>query len=127
MKLFDVQRTQQLEYHYSHLIDKPFEAIFKFVHVLPGAFSGYRLKALQQKKRIDNNENNQESELKINKDDEDFEDSEILQEYFKSLNPSEKEIKATDYSTGKAILRVILPDFLFFYCYPKSDEVTEEQ
>ena len=24
MKLFDVQRAQQLEYHFAHLIDKPF-------------------------------------------------------------------------------------------------------
>jgi hypothetical protein len=28
------------------LIDKSFEAIFKFIHVLPGAFSGYNMKAL---------------------------------------------------------------------------------
>ena len=54
-----------MEYHYSHLVEKPFESIFKFVHVLPGAFSGYRMEALQP----DQNK-----------------DSALLQEYFKSLN-----------------------------------------
>ena len=47
MKFFDIQRAQQLEYHFAHLIDKPFESLFKFIHVLPGAFSGYRMKALR--------------------------------------------------------------------------------
>jgi hypothetical protein len=28
------------------LIDKGFESIFKFIHVLPGAFSGYNMKAI---------------------------------------------------------------------------------
>lgn len=45
-KLTDIQRAQQVEYHFAHLIDKPFESIFKFIHVLPGAFSAYRMKAL---------------------------------------------------------------------------------
>ena len=27
------------------MIDKPFEALFGFIHVLPGAFSGYRYEA----------------------------------------------------------------------------------
>lgn len=43
----DIQRAQQVEYHFAHLIDKPFEALFKFIHVLPGAFSAYRMSALQ--------------------------------------------------------------------------------
>jgi len=43
----DIQRAQQVEYHFAHLIDKPFEALFRFIHVLPGAFSAYRMKALQ--------------------------------------------------------------------------------
>lgn len=47
MKLFDIQRAQQLEYHFAHLIDKPFEAMFGFIHVLPGAFSAYRMEALR--------------------------------------------------------------------------------
>jgi cellulose synthase/poly-beta-1,6-N-acetylglucosamine synthase-like glycosyltransferase len=28
------------------LIDKPFEAWFNFIHVLPGAFSAYRMDAI---------------------------------------------------------------------------------
>ena len=35
------------------LIDKPFESIFKFIHVLPGAFSGYSMEALRPKDRRD--------------------------------------------------------------------------
>ena len=46
-KIFDIQRAQQLEYHLAHLLDKPFEALFGFIHVLPGAFSGYSMQALQ--------------------------------------------------------------------------------
>lgn len=47
MKCVDIQRAQQLEYHFAHLVDKPFESAFSFIHVLPGAFSAYRMKALQ--------------------------------------------------------------------------------
>lgn len=47
---FDLQRAQQFEYHFAHMLDKPFEACFNYVHVLPGAFSGYRWKALQSVK-----------------------------------------------------------------------------
>ena len=56
-----------MEYHLSHLIDKPFEATFNFIHVLPGAFSGYRMKAL-----YDDGDNN----------------SNLLKNYFKSLDES---------------------------------------
>ncbi len=47
MKFVDIQRAQQFEYHFAHLIDKPFEASFNFIHVLPGAFSAYRMKAIR--------------------------------------------------------------------------------
>ena len=43
---FDIQKAQRMEYHFSHLVDKPFESLFSFIHVLPGAFSGYRMAAL---------------------------------------------------------------------------------
>ena len=46
MKFTDIQRAQVLEYHYNHIVDKPFESLFGFVHV-PGSFSAYRVKALQ--------------------------------------------------------------------------------
>lgn len=61
----DIQRAQQVEYHFSHLVDKPFEALFKFIHVLPGAFSAYRMKALRPTEE---------------------EDSVLLRDYFKSLD-----------------------------------------
>jgi chitin synthase len=43
---FDIQKAQQFEYHFSHMLDKPFEAAFGFIHVLPGAFSGYNMNEL---------------------------------------------------------------------------------
>jgi chitin synthase len=45
--LLSIQRAQQFEYHYAHMLDKPFESFFDYIHVLPGAFSGYRWKALK--------------------------------------------------------------------------------
>jgi chitin synthase len=50
---FDIQRAQQIEYHFAHLIDKPFESIFNFIHVLPGAFSGYNMDAIRPVNRRD--------------------------------------------------------------------------
>lgn len=45
-QMFSVQKAQMFEYHFGHLIDKPFEAMFNFIHVLPGAFSCYRFSCL---------------------------------------------------------------------------------
>ena len=61
LNFVDIQRAQQFEYHISHLINKPFEASrgFKFVHVLPGAFSGYRMAALHNP----NDDRNRESKI----------------------------------------------------------------
>jgi chitin synthase len=36
------------EYDFMHIIDKPAEAIFGYIHVLPGAFSGFRYEALKR-------------------------------------------------------------------------------
>lgn len=46
-KFTSVQRAQQFQYHFAHMLDKPFEAAFRYIHVLPGAFSAYRWKALK--------------------------------------------------------------------------------
>lgn len=48
--LLSIQRAQQFEYHYAHMLDKPFESFFDYIHVLPGAFSGYRWKSLKSVK-----------------------------------------------------------------------------
>ena len=65
-KFVDIQRTQQVEYHFAHLMDKPFEASFGFIHVLPGAFSAYNMEAIL---KYDQNE-----------------DDELLLNYFKSID-----------------------------------------
>jgi chitin synthase len=65
LKFADIQRTQQVEYHFAHLMDKPFEASFGFIHVLPGAFSAYNMAAIM---------------------DYDKEDDKLLRDYFKSID-----------------------------------------
>jgi cellulose synthase/poly-beta-1,6-N-acetylglucosamine synthase-like glycosyltransferase len=90
LSFFDVQRTQQLEYHFSHLVDKPFEALFDFIHVLPGAFSAYSMAALTC---VDDNGEN------------------ILKEYFKSIDRKllKNKIKPVEISPIDAVRRILLP------------------
>lgn len=41
-----MEKAQEFEYIISHFIDKNFESALGFLHVLPGAWSGYRYEAL---------------------------------------------------------------------------------
>ena len=43
---FDIRKAQMFEYIFAHMMDKNFESFFNFLHVLPGAWSAYRYKAL---------------------------------------------------------------------------------
>jgi len=45
-KWVDVRKAQLFEYNIAHMLDKNFESFFNFSHVLPGAWSVYRYKAL---------------------------------------------------------------------------------
>lgn len=42
----NVVNAQLYEYTYGHILDKSFESLTGFIHVLPGAFSAYRYKAI---------------------------------------------------------------------------------
>lgn len=106
-KLTDIQRTQQVEYHFAHLMDKGFEAAFGFIHVLPGAFSAYNMKAI----------------VDYDKD----EDDQLLKDYFKSIDEklANRKVVKSEMSIGNALLRTCLPDFIngcFINIDPESDE-----
>jgi chitin synthase len=53
--LFDVRVAQKYEYTVAHILDKNFESLTGFLHVLPGAWSGYRTEALFQSKQFSEN------------------------------------------------------------------------
>ena len=97
-KFVDIQRTQQVEYHFAHLMDKPFEAAFGFIHVLPGAFSAYNMNAI------------------VNYDEE--EDDVLLKSYFKSIDEklAGRKIITNEMGVANALLRTALPDFINTCC-----------
>jgi chitin synthase len=103
---FDIQKAQQIEYHFAHLIDKPFESIFKFIHVLPGAFSGYSMDALRPVNRRDA----------------------LLREYFKSIDEklANNKVVLSEFTMSDIIMRVMLPKFLWKIFRP-VDPDSEEQ
>jgi chitin synthase len=107
LNFVDIQRAQQLEYHFAHLIDKGFESIFKFIHVLPGAFSGYNMKAIWG----DGTKNADE----------------LLESYFKSIGDkvSNKKYDSVDLSFWKILARVILPNFVL-RCFTDKNRDTYE-
>jgi chitin synthase len=102
----DIQRAQQVEYHFAHLLDKPFESLFDFIHVLPGAFSGYSMRA------IHNPADEEET---------------ILRKYFESLSDklTENHIVETEMTLLWMAAKVLLPDFAascFLTANPNSEE-----
>jgi chitin synthase len=106
-KFTDIQRTQQVEYHFAHLMDKPFEASFGFIHVLPGAFSAYNMSAI----------------LNYNADEDDV----LLKSYFKSIDEklANRKIIKSEMGVQISVLRVALPDMINRDCIevdPESDE-----
>ena len=107
MRLVDIQRTQQVEYHFAHLMDKPFEAAFGFIHVLPGAFSAYNMNAI----------------FNYNSSD----DDQLLREYFKSIDEKMKNRKVIESQIGvkNAVLSVALPEALTRCCIDIDAESDE--
>lgn len=98
-QLFSIQRAQQVEYNFNHVVDKSFEALFGFIHVLPGAFSAYNMKALTPIKSTDANP---------------------LMEYFKSINEKLKtqRIEETTFNFLDFLMRFFLPNFVYRHFYP---------
>lgn len=105
--VFDIQRAQQIENHLEHVINKPFESAFKFIHVLPGAFSAYSMDALRPTGEKD----------------------QLLREYFRDMNEklATNKIVPSQYSGGEIVARVLLPKTLWSCGGKRLDPDSEEQ
>jgi cellulose synthase/poly-beta-1,6-N-acetylglucosamine synthase-like glycosyltransferase len=106
VSIFDIQRAQQIERHFEHLIEKPFESIFKFIHVLPGSFSAYNMDALRPVGHKD----------------------ELLKEYFRTMDDklATNKVVPSTFSAGQIISRVMLPKTMW-RCCNDIDPDSEEQ
>ena len=104
--IFDIQRAQQIEKHFEHLVEKPFESIFKFIHVLPGSFSAYSMAALRP----------------VGQDDE------LLREYFREMDEklAKNKIVPSTFSAKQILTRVLLPKTMW-KCCNRIDPDSEEQ
>jgi chitin synthase len=103
----DIQRTQQVEYHFAHLMDKPFEAAFGFIHVLPGAFSAYNMNAI----------------VKYDEPEDDV----LLKSYFKSISQklADRKVISSKLKASNVILRTVLPDAINSCCISIEDDSDE--
>ena len=104
--IFDVQRMQQIETHYDHILEKSFEGLFRFIHIVPGFFSGYNMYAIRKPGRKD----------------------ELLREYFRSVDEKlvSNKIVPSTFTTCGLITRIILPRGLWKKIY-SVDPDSEEQ
>ncbi|EAR87998.1 chitin synthase (macronuclear) [Tetrahymena thermophila SB210] len=101
LRLGSLKNAQLYEYTIAHMVDKNFESLLGFLHVLPGAWSAYRYEALQVK----------------------FEGREtILQKaYFKQLlNPRRLEGNIYEANMFLAEDRILC---LGLYCQPQKDYI----
>jgi cellulose synthase/poly-beta-1,6-N-acetylglucosamine synthase-like glycosyltransferase len=105
LNFFDTQRAQQIESHYEHFLDKSFEALFRFIHVVPGSFSAYNMRALRAPDKKD----------------------ELLRSYFRTIDEkvTNNKIVPSEFTTKSILARVILPKTIwkrFFRIDPDSEE-----
>ena len=105
-KLFDIQRAQQMDNHFDHIVEKNFESIFKFMHVLPSSFSAYNMAALRPVDQHD----------------------ELLKSYFKSIDDKmvTNKVVPVEITPGGIAARIFLPKTLWKMIYP-VDVDSEEQ
>ena len=96
--LFSIERAQEYEYILAHFLDKNAESSLGFLHVLPGAWSAYRYRAL------------------IKSDE--YEPNLLEHSYFKmTLNP---EMECSGYQEANMYLAEDRILSLGIYCQPKA-------